>query len=92
MNPEQVLRESILKRLKQCGVPVSKLHLSVDADQIEVSGSVDSFYSLQLIQSQLRTIGGGRKLIQQVLVALPREHTFQPNLARRRTCELGLEA
>ncbi len=75
MNDDQQIRESILARLKRCGVPVSNLQLSVGQNQVEVTGSVDTFYSLQLIQSQLRAAVGARRLIQKVFVPQASEQT-----------------
>ncbi len=64
----QQLKKSIMSLLQHCGVPVNKLNLSVSQDQIVLTGSVDTFYALQLIQCQLRMILGERSFINKVSV------------------------
>ena len=90
MNDNQQIRDSILARLSRCGVPVSNLHLSVCQDHVEVTGRVDTFYALQLIQSHLRDLGGSRQLIQRVFVPLPHEQTYRSEC--RRAYQPSMEA
>lgn len=92
MNDDQLIKESILSKLKDCGVPVSKLHLSVDHDVVKLTGSVDTFYALQLIQSQFRYVICDRKLTQQVCVTVTHDDAGYTPPRRYLYLEPGLEA